>query len=166
ANGAVVGEEFVKDPGLHRTLIGDGVATLFAGAIGAPANTTYSENTGVLAATGNYNPVSLEIAAIFAIVLSFVGKFSGFLSTMPAAVMGGISIILFGMITSVGLRTLVENKVDFKQSRNMLIVAIMLVMGLGGAAFQISGQVSIAGVALAALLGIILNKVLPEKIDK
>lgn len=166
ANGAVTGKDYVKDPGLHRTLMGDGVATMFAGFVGGPANTTYSENTGVLAATGNYSPLALEIAAIFAVILSFIGKFSGFLRSLPPAVMGGISIILFGMITSVGLRTLVENQVDFKKSRNLLIVAVMLVMGLGGAAFHISGQVSIAGVALAALIGIVLNKVLPEKIDK
>lgn len=162
ANGAVVGQDFFKDPGLHRTLIGDGVATMFAGLMGGPANTTYSENTGVLAATRNYNPVTLEIAAVFAILMSLIGKFGGFLQTLPSAVMGGISIILFGMITSVGLRTLVEGKVDFKNSRNMLIAAVMLVMGLGGAAFQVSDQVSIAGVALAAILGIVLNKALPD----
>ena len=130
-----------KSQGLHRTLIGDGVATIFAGLIGGPANTTYSENTGVLAATQNYNPSTLRLAAVFAIVLSLVGKFGGFLQTLPSPVMGGISIILFGMIASVGLRTLVENQVDFKNSRNLMIVAVMLVMGLGGAAFQISDQI-------------------------
>ncbi|WP_138295841.1 MULTISPECIES: uracil-xanthine permease family protein [unclassified Clostridium] len=166
ANGAVVGQDFFKDPGLHRTLIGDGVATMFAGLIGGPANTTYSENTGVLAATQNYNPATLRLAAVFAIVLSLVGKFGGFLQTLPSPVMGGISIILFGMIASVGLRTLVENQVDFKNSRNLMIVAVMLVMGLGGAAFQISDQISISGVALSAIIGIVLNKALPERIDK
>nr|WP_122011694.1 uracil-xanthine permease family protein [Maliibacterium massiliense] len=166
ANGAVVGKDFIKDPGLHRTLIGDGLATMLAGAIGGPANTTYSENTGVLAATGNYNPVTLEIAAIFAIFLSFFGKVGGFINTLPHAVLGGISIILYGMIASVGLRTLVENQVDFKKSRNLLIVAVMMVMGLGGAAFQINDIVSISGVALAAIIGIVLNKLLPENIDK
>lgn len=162
ANGAVVGKDFVKDPGLHRTLLGDGIATMFAGAIGGPANTTYSENTGVLAATKNYNPVTLEIAACFAIVMSFIGKFSGFLKTIPGPVMGGVSVILFGMIASVGFRTLVEQQVDFKKSRNMIIVGIMMVMALGGAVIPITSEASITGYALAALIGIVLNKVLPE----
>lgn len=116
ANGAVVGENFFDDPGLHRTLIGDGIATMFAGFIGGPANTTYGENTGVLAATKNYDPRSLRIAACFAILLSFFGKFTGLLSSLPGPVMGGISIILFGMIASVGLRALVEGNVDFKKA--------------------------------------------------
>ena len=162
ANGAVVGKDFVKEPGLHRTLVGDGIATMFAGVVGGPANTTYSENTGVLAATKNYNPVTLEIAACLAIVMSFIGKFSGFLKSIPGPVMGGVSVILFGMITAVGLRTLVENQVDFKNSRNMIIVGIMLVMALGGAALPITAEASLSGYALAALVGIILNKVLPE----
>ncbi len=170
ANGSVVGKDFFKDPGLHRTLIGDGVATMFAGFIGGPANTTYSENTGVLAATQNYNPLTLEIAALFAILMAFVGKFSGFLNTLPPAVMGGISIILFGMIASVGLRTLVENHVDFKKSRNLMIVGVMLVLGLGGAAFSFDvpvgdsvANISFSGAALAAVVGIVLNKVMPER---
>lgn len=162
ANGAVVGQDFVKKPGLHRTLLGDGLATMFAGAIGGPANTTYSENTGVLAATKNYNPLTLEFAACFAILMSFIGKFSGFLKTIPGPVMGGVSVILFGMISSVGLRTLVENQVDFKKSRNMIIVGIMLVMALGGAVLPITNEATLSGYALAALIGIILNKVLPE----
>jgi uracil permease len=162
ANGAVVGQDFVKDPGLHRTLIGDGLATMFAGAVGGPANTTYSENTGVLAATKNYNPVTLRIAACLAILMSFIGKFSGFLETIPGPVMGGVSVILFGMITSVGLRTLVESQVDFKKSRNMIICGIMLVMALGGAVLPITSEATLSGYALAALIGIILNKVLPE----
>ena len=166
ANSAVVGKDFFQDPGLHRTLLGDGIATMVAGLIGGPANTTYSENTGVLAATKNYNPVTLEIAAVFAILISFIGKFSGFLQTLPAPVMGGISIILFGMIASVGLRILVEGQVDFKDSRNLMIAAIMLVLGLGGAVFQISEYVSITGVALSAIVGIILNKLVPEQIEK
>mgnify|MGYP000079580639 FL=1 len=164
ANGAVVGQDFVKKPGLHRTLMGDGFATMFAGAIGGPANTTYSENTGVLAATKNYNPLTLEIAACFAILMSFIGKFSGLLKTIPGPVMGGVSVILFGMISSVGLRTLVENKVDFKKSRNMIIVGIMLVMALGGAVLPITNEATLSGYALAALIGIVLNKVLPENL--
>jgi uracil permease len=164
ANGAVVGQDFVKKPGLHRTLLGDGLATMFAGAIGGPANTTYSENTGVLAATRNYNPLTLEIAACFAILMSFIGKFSGFLQTIPGPVMGGVSVILFGMITAVGLRTLVESQVDFKKTRNLLIVGIMMVMALGGAVIPITAEASLAGYALAALIGIVLNKVLPENL--
>ena len=169
ANGAVVGQDFIKDPGLHRTLLGDGLATMVAGALGGPANTTYSENTGVLAATKNYNPTTLRIAAVFAIIIAFCGKISAFLQTLPAAVMGGISIILFGMIAAVGLRTLVENQVDFKSSRNLMIVAVMLVLGLGGAAIHISlgasGAIEFSGTALAAIVGIVLNKLVPERPD-
>ncbi len=168
ANGAVVGKDFVKDPGLHRTLIGDGLATMFAGLVGGPANTTYSENTGVLAATGNYNPVSLVIAACFALAMSFIGKFGGLIQSIPGPVLGGVSIILFGMITSVGLRTLVENKVDFKNPRNMIIAAVMLVPAIGGATIpisQTSGMV-LTGYALAAVVGIVLNKALPENLGK
>ena len=168
ANGSVVGKDFIKDPGLHRTLMGDGLATMLAGLIGGPANTTYSENTGVLAATGNYNPLSLVIAAAFAILMSFVGKFGGLISSIPGPVLGGVSIILFGMIASVGLRTLVENKVDFKNPRNMMIAAVMLVPAIGGATISISqtsGMV-LTGYALAAVIGIILNKVLPEELGK
>ena len=165
ANGAVTGQDYVKDPGLHRTLLGDGLATMLAGAIGGPANTTYSENTGVLAATKNYNPATLRIAAIFALLISLVGKVGAFLQTIPGPVMGGVSVVLFGMIAAVGLRTLIENKVDFKQSRNLLIASIMLVMGLGGATLDF-GALSFSGVALAAVLGIVLNKVLPTAIEK
>jgi uracil permease len=165
ANGAVVGKDFVKDPGLHRTLIGDGLATMLAGAIGGPSNTTYSENTGVLAATRNYNPLALVIAAIFAILMSFIGKFEAFLRSIPGPVIGGLSIVLFGMIGAVGLRTLVENKVDFKNTRNMLIVGVMLVVALGGAAIPINPDAGLflQGYGLSAIIGIILNKVLPER---
>lgn len=168
ANGAVVGKDFVKDPGLHRTLIGDGLATMLAGFIGGPANTTYSENTGVLAATGNYNPLALVLAACFAVVMSFVGKFSAFLSTIPASVIGGMSIVLFGMIASVGLRTLVTNNVDFGNTRNMLIVSIMLVIGIGGATVPVNPDAGffLQGYGLSAVIGIILNKILPENIGR
>lgn len=166
ASSAVVGKDFIKDPGLHRTLLGDGLATMVAGAIGGPSNTTYSENTGVLAATKNYNPRTLEIAAVFAIILSFLGKLGALLQTMPGPVMGGVSVVLYGMIAAVGLRTLVENKVDFTRSRNLLIAAVMLVLGLGGATISFSETVSINGYALAAVLGIILNLILPARIDK
>jgi uracil permease len=130
--------------------------------MGGPAATTYSENTGVLAATRNYNPATLRIAAVFAIVLSLFGTVSGILSSIPAPVMGGVSIILFGMIASVGLRMLVENQVDFTKSYNLVIAAVMLVIGLGlpnGISF---GNFNISGTAIAAVLGVILAKVLPK----
>ena len=165
ANGAVVGKDFFKDPGLDRTLLGDGLATMLAGCIGGPTNTAYGENTGVLAATKNYNPLTLEIAACFAIVLAFLGKLGAVLQTLPGPVMGAVSVVLFGMIAAVGLRTLVENQVDFKASRNLLIVAVMLVFGLGGASVTF-GAVTFSGTALAAVLGIVLNKVLPNPIDQ
>ena len=163
ASSAVVGKDFIKDPGLHRTLMGDGLATMFAGLVGGPANTTYSENTGVLAATKNYNPLTLEIAACFAILISFLGKFAALITSMPGPVIGGVSIVLYGMIAAVGLRTLVENQVDFTKTRNLLIAAVMLVLGLGADKAITIGGVAISGVALAAILGIILNKILPER---
>ena len=131
ANGAVVGRDFTKDPGLHRTMLGDGLATMAAGVLGGPPNTTYSENTAVLAATGNYNPVTLRIAALIAIVVSFFGKAIGVIETIPTCVLGGACIVLYGMISSVGLRTLVENHVDFTKNRNLCIAAVMLVLAIG-----------------------------------
>ncbi len=165
-NGTVVGKNFFEDPGLHRTLLGDGLATMFAGLIGAPANTTYSENTGVLAVTKNYNPVTLEIAALFAIVLSLIGKFGGILQTIPQAVMGGVSIILFGIIASVGLRTISEAKLDFAHSRNLIIVALILGLGIGISVFGgiTVGGVTLSGLFVAAVVGIICNLVLPQEI--
>lgn len=165
ASSAVCGKNFLEDPGLPRTLIGDGVATMFAGLIGGPANTTYSENTGVLAATKNYDPRTLRIAAIFAILLSFLGKFGALLQAMPWSVIGGVSIILYGMITAVGLRTLVENKVDFTHTRNLLIVAVMLVLGLGCHSINLTDTISVSGIAIAAISGFILNLVLPQHIE-
>lgn len=163
ANGAVTGHNYIEDPGLHRTLLGCGLASVFSGAMGGPAATTYSENTGVLAATGNYNPATLRIAAGFAIVLSLFGKVSGVLTSIPAAVMGGVSVILFGMIASVGLRMLVENHVDFTRSYNLVIAAVMLVIGLGLSSGISIGNVTISGTAIAAVLGVILAKVLPQE---
>lgn len=160
-NGAVVGKDFLRDPGLHRTLIGDGIATMFAGALGGPANTTYSENTGVLAVTKVYEPFILAIAAIFAIGLSLIGKLGATLQVIPPPVMGGVSILLFGMIASVGLRTLIDAKVDLTKSRNLIIVSIMLVMGLSGVEFAIVPGVALSGMSLTALIGVILNKILP-----
>jgi len=160
-NGAVVGKDFTKDPGLHRTLMGDGLATAFAGLIGGPANTTYSENTGVLALTKVYNPSILRNAAFIAIILSFVSKFGAILSSIPQAVIGGISIVLFGMIASVGIRTLINEKINLNISKNLIIVSVMLVCGIGGASIKI-GSVEFKGVALAAIIGIILNLLIPS----
>lgn len=160
ANGSVVGKDFTKNPGLHRTMLGDGLATMVAGCIGGPANTTYSENTAVLAATGNYNPASLRLAAVIAMAVAFLGKVIGVVETVPNCVLGGACIVLYGMISSVGLRTLVENKVDFTKNRNLCIAAVMLVLAIGGAviggpAFQLSG------IGLGILAGILLNLILP-----
>ena len=163
ANGAVTGKNYLEDPGLHRTLLGCGLATILSGMMGGPAATTYSENTGVLAATKNYNPATLRIAAVFAIVLAFIGKVSGVLQSIPSPVMGGVSVILFGMIGSVGLRMLVENKVDFTRNRNLIIAGVMLVFGLGLSGGVQIGSTTISSTAIAAVLGIVLSKLLPEK---
>ncbi|MBQ4565329.1 MAG: uracil-xanthine permease [Oscillospiraceae bacterium] len=163
ANGAVTGHNYIEEPGLHRTLLGCGLASIFSGGMGGPAATTYSENTGVLAATRNYNPATLRIAAVFAIVLALFGKVSGVLSSIPAPVMGGVSVILFGMIASVGLRMLVENKVDFTKSYNLVIAAVMLVIGLGLSGGIDIGNINISGTAIAAVLGVILSKLLPKE---
>ena len=162
ANGAVVGKDFTKDPGLHRTMLGDGLATLVAGLFGGPANTTYSENTAVLAATGNYNPVTLRVAALIAIVISFLGKAIGVVETVPNCVLGGACIVLYGMISSVGLRTLVEEHVDFTKNRNLCLAAVMLVLAMGGAVIG-GPDFSFSGIGLGIIVGILLNLVLPEK---
>lgn len=161
----ITGEDYVKDPGLHRTMLGDGLATAVSAMFGGPANTTYSENTGVLALTKVYDPLAMRIAACFAILLAIVPKLDAILATIPTGVIGGISIILFGMIAAVGGKIFVTNKVDFMKSRNLIITAAVLVLGIGGAAIPINvGAVSFAidGMALAAIIGIILNKILPE----
>jgi uracil permease len=163
-NGAVVKQDFFKDPGLHRTLIGDGLATMLAGFIGGPANTTYGENTGVLAVTKNYDPKTIRVAAIYAIVLSFIGYFSAFLGTIPAPVVGGMGFVLFGMIAAIGIRTMAEAKVDFTKSRNLLILSIILITGIG-VTINVTSEFVVSGIALAALVGIILNLVLPEHLD-
>ncbi|PWJ90077.1 uracil permease [Oceanotoga teriensis] len=160
-NGAVVGKNFFKDPGLHKTLLGDGIATAFAGFVGAPANTTYSENTGVLAITKNYDPSIIRGAAFLAIIFSFLSKFGAILSTIPEAVIGGIGLMLFGMISSTGIRTIVNDNVDFSNSKNICIVSIMLTTGLSGIAIKL-GNVEFKGVALAAIVGIILNLIIPD----
>ncbi len=163
-NGSVVGKDFFKEPGIHRTMLGDGIATITAGLIGGPPNTTYSENTGVLAVTKVYDPSILRIAAVFAIIISLFGKFSGFVQSIPTPVMGGVSIILFGMIASVGLRTLVDEQLDFSHSRNLLISALILVTGISIDNIYISGTLSISGLAIAATIGVVLNKLLPKDI--
>ncbi len=163
-NGAVVGKNFFENPGVHRTLLGDGLATMAAGLLGGPANTTYGENTGVLAVTKVYDPSVIRIAAIAAILLSGIGKFGALIQAIPGPVMGGVSIILFGMIASIGVRMLVESQVDFGVSRNMLIASIILVTGIGVDNIQMIGSITISGLAVAALIGIVLNKIIPEHV--
>ncbi|MDI3519504.1 MAG: uracil permease [Caldanaerobacter sp.] len=161
--GATVQKDFIKDPGLHRTLIGDGIATSLAGLFGGPANTTYSENTGVLALTGVWKPEVMRVAAVMAIMLSACQKLTALIRTVPEPVIGGISIILFGMIASIGIRTVVENAVDFKKSRNLIISSVILVVGIGGAVVKLWDGIQLGGVGLAAIIGIILNQVLPRE---
>ncbi len=162
---ATTNRNFIEDPGLHRTLIGDGIATALAGFFGGPANTTYGENTGVLELSKVYDPRVIRIAAIYAVVLSFIPKMSEIIGSMPAAIIGGVSFMLYGMISAIGVRNIVENKVDFTKSRNLIIAAIILVCGLGfssGLTFNFgSTSVTLTGLAIAAIAGIILNAILP-----
>ncbi len=162
---ATTGKNFIEDPGLHRTLFGDGLATALAGMFGGPANTTYGENTGVLELSKVYDPKVVEIAAVYAIVISFIPKISDIIGTMPTAIIGGISFVLYGMISAIGVRNVVENKVDFTKSRNLIVAAVILVSGLGfsgGITFSVLGtNITLTSLAIAALLGIILNAVLP-----
>jgi uracil permease len=160
AIGNVVKQDFLKDPGIHRTLLGDGLATSLSAAIGGPANTTYSENTGAVALTGVFNPAVMRIAALFAIVLSFIGKFRGVIVSIPAPVIGGISILLFGMISSIGIRNMIDARVNMDDPRPLIISAAMLVLGVGNAVFNISETVSLSGLALSALVGIVLNLII------
>lgn len=168
---STVGKNFIKDPGLHRTLLGDGLATIMASLFGAPANTTYGENTGVLTLTRVYDPMVIRLAAGFAILFSFCPKVSALISCMPAATMGGVSLVLYGMISAVGVRNVVENKIDFAKSRNVIIAALILVLSIGinySTAGSISfavgtATISLSGLAVGSLVGIILNAVLPEK---
>ena len=166
---STVGENFVADPGLHRSLLGDGLATSLASLFGAPANTTYGENTGVLALTKVYDPRVIRIAAVLAVLFAFSPKFAALISCMPTATIGGVSLILYGMISAIGVRNVVENQVDFTKSRNVIIAALIMSLALGitfsqaGAiAFAVGGvTVKMSGLAVAALVGIILNAVLP-----
>ena len=162
---STTGVNYLGDPGLHRTLMGDGLATILASLFGAPANTTYGENTGVLNLTRVFDPRVIHIAACFAIILSFCPKFAALISAMPASTIGGVSLVLYGMISAVGVRNLVENRVDLTESRNVIITALILVLAIGikyGANDAISiGFTSLSGLAVAALVGIILNAILP-----
>lgn len=164
-NGAVVGQNFFEDPGVHRTLLGDGLATAFAGLLGGPANTTYGENTGVLAVTKVYDPAVIRIAACFAIVLGVIGKFGGFITSIPSPVTGAISIVLYGMISAVGIRILINARLNFGNSRNLLTAAIILVLGIGCDSIPVTDTVTVSGLALAAVVGIIMGLVLPEGKD-
>ncbi len=164
---ATVGDNFLEEPGLHRTLIGDGVATALAGMFGGPANTTYGENTGVLVLSKVYDPRVIRLAAVYALILSFSPLFAAFIGTIPSAIIGGVSFILYGMISAIGVRNLVENRVDFTNSRNLIIAATIMVCGLGfsgGLTFTVGGAtVTLTGLAIAAIAGIALNAILPGK---
>lgn len=164
---ATTGNNFIKDPGLHRTLIGDGLATAFAAAFGGPANTTYGENTGVLELSRVYDPRVVRLAAVYAILLSFSPKVAECIGSLPASIIGGVSFMLYGMISAIGVRNVVENKVDFTKSRNLIIAAVILVSGLGfgdGITFTVAGtSITLTSLAIAAILGIALNAILPGK---
>ena len=164
---ATVGRNFIQDPGLHRTLIGDGIATSLAGLFGGPANTTYGENTGVLVLTRVYDPKVVRLAAVYALILSFSPFFAAVVNSIPTAIIGGVSFILYGMISAIGVRNVVENRVDFTNSRNLIIAAIILVCGLGfsgGITFSVGEvHVTLTNLAVAAIAGIALNAVLPGK---
>ena len=158
--GQICGRQFLKEPGLHRTLLGDGIATSVSAFLGGPANTTYGENTGVIGMTRIASVSVIRNAALIAIALSFLGKFTALISTIPNAVLGGMSILLYGVIASNGLKVLIKERVDFAQMRNLIIASAMLVLGLGGAILKL-GPVTLSGTALSAMTGIILNLILP-----
>lgn len=161
---SVVGKDFFKNPGLHKTLTGDGLASILAGLVGGPNNTTYSENTGVLAVTKVYSTGVIKIAAVAAIVMGLFGKFGAILLGIPDAVKGGMSIVLFGMIAAVGMRTLVDAKLDFTHSRNLIIVALILVFGLGLTGGITIGSFTFSGLFVAVIVGVLANKILPENV--
>ena len=160
--GQICGRQFLKEPGLHRTLLGDGIATSVSAFLGGPANTTYGENTGVIGMTRIASVSVIRNAAFIAIALSFLGKFTALISTIPNAVLGGMSILLYGVIASNGLKVLIKERVDFSQMRNLIIASAMLVLGLGGAILKL-GPVTLSGTALSAMTGIILNLILPHE---
>lgn len=171
AIGATVGKDYINDPGLHRTLVGDGLATSFSALFGGPANTTYGENTGVLALSKVYDPSVVRIAAYIAILFSFCPKFAAVINAMPSGIVGGISFVLYGMISAIGIRNMVEAQVDFTKSRNVIVAAIILVCALGislssvgSISFKIAGvTISLSGLAIAAVVGIVLNALFPDK---
>ena len=162
---ATCGKNYMEDPGLHRTLLGDGLATAVAGLFGGPANTTYGENTGVLALSRVYDPNVVRLAAVYAVILSFSPQFDALVNSIPSAIVGGVSFILYGMISAVGVRNVVENKVDLTRSRNLIIAAVIMVCGLGfsnGITFQVGGAViKLTALAIAAIAGVLLNAILP-----
>lgn len=162
---ATVGENFLADPGLHRTLAGDGIATSLSALVGGPANTTYGENTGVLELSRVHDPRVIRIAAVFAVILSFIPKMAEVIGSMPSAIIGGVSFMLYGMISAIGVRNVVENQVDLTKSRNLVIAAVILVCGLGfsgGLTFEAAGtSVTLTGLAIAAIAGVLLNVILP-----
>lgn len=162
---ATTGNNYLADPGLHRTLTGDGLATALAGCIGGPANTTYGENTGVLELSKVYDPRVIRLAAIYAVIISFIPKLSDLIGTMPASIIGGVSFMLYGMISAIGVRNIVENKVDLTKSRNLIICAVIFVSGLGftdGITFHIGNtSITLTALAIAAIAGIVLNAILP-----
>ncbi len=182
AIGGTIGKNLIEDPGLHRTLIGDGIGTSIAAIFGAPANTTYGENTGVLVLTKVYDPRVVRLAAVFAVALSFCPKFAALITAMPTATVGGVSIVLYGMISAVGVRNMVENHTDFQKSRNVIVAAVILGLALGinfsgslGADITTAGnnatgaiafmigdmKIALSGLAVASIIGIVLNAVLP-----
>lgn len=169
--GRVVGKNFIEEPGLHRSLLGDGLGTLISGLVGGPPKTTYGENIGVLAMTRVYSVYVILGAAFFAVIFSFVGKAMALISTIPTAVLGGVSILLFGMIAAAGLRMLVEHQIDFDQQRNLVIASVILVVGVGGATLKfmipfIDIRIELGGMALAAIVGVLLNLILPGRVKE
>ncbi|MDR7236217.1 solute carrier family 23 protein [Neobacillus drentensis] len=159
----VVGRDYIKEPGLHRSILGDGTATIISSLLGGPPKTTYGENIGVLAITRVYSVYVIAGAAVFAIIFGFIGKITALIGTIPTPVMGGVSILLFGIIASSGLRMLVDSKIDFGNKRNLVISSVILVIGIGGAVIKVSESLQIQGMALAAICGVLLNIILPGK---
>lgn len=159
---AVTGKDFVKDPGLHRTMLGDGAACVVAGFVGGPPATTYAEVTGAIALTKIFDPRVLQISGVTAIAFAFLGKINGFLKSIPEAVLGGIMLILFGIIATIGIKTMIVDKLNLSKSRNQIIVALILTVGIGGVAMKI-GEFELSGIGLAAIVGIVLNLILPDR---
>jgi uracil permease len=159
---SVAGKDFVKDPGLHRTMLGDGVACAVAGLVGGPPATTYAEVTGAIALTKVFDPRVLQISGVTAIAFAFLGKINGFLKSIPEAVLGGIMLILFGIIATIGIKTMIVDKLNLSKSRNQIIVALILTVGIGGVAMKI-GEFELSGIGLAAIVGIVLNLILPDR---